>query len=84
MKSFVKKLIITFLIILVILNSAEVILQSYCLSETLKKTGPHLFEGTAADFAIYVIVFSVNEVILLAAIIRLFANKSVQSEKNTL
>lgn len=75
-----KRIILTILIILLILNSTLLIFQFYCLAKTLKNPGPHLFEGTAADFAIHAILFSVIEVIIIIAIIRLFSKKSVQIE----
>lgn len=80
MKRFIKIPRIAILIILLILNLAEVILQSYCLIHTIENPGPHLFQGTATDFAGFTIMFIVFEVILIIAIIRLFAKKSVQLE----
>ena len=82
MKPFVKRIILTILIILLILNSVAVFIYASCLID--KITNPSQIGwvemDSATGWALYTIMFIVVEVIVLAAIICLYSKKSVQSE----
>lgn len=84
MKPFVKRILLTLLIILLILNSVAVFIYAGCFID--KITNPSQIGWVEMDsatvWALYTIMFIVIEVILLAAIIRLFAMKFVQSSIN--
>jgi len=84
MKPFVKRIILTILIILLILNSVAVFIYASCLID--KITNPSQIGwvemDSATGWAVYTIMFIVIEVILFAAIIRIFAAKPVQASVN--
>ena len=82
MKPFVKRIVLTILIILLILNSVAVFIYAGCFID--KITNPSQIGWVEMDsvtgWALYTIMFIVVEVILLVLIIRLYSKKSVQAE----
>lgn len=84
MKPFVKGLITAILFILLIPNTAAVCIYADCFID--KIIDPNQIGwvemDSAAGWALYTGMFIVVEVILIIAIIRLFAQKSVQTETN--
>lgn len=84
MKPFVKRILLTILIIILMLNSAAVFIYAGCFID--KITHPSQIGwvemDSATGWAVYTIMFIVIEVILFAAIIRIFVAKPVQASVN--
>ena len=84
MKSYVKRILLTILIILLMLNSVAVFIYAGCFID--KITNPSQIGWLEMDsvtvWAVYTIMFIVIEVILFAAIIRIFVAKPVQASVN--
>ncbi len=84
MKPFVKRILLTILTILLILNSVAVFIYAGCFID--KITNPSQIGWVEMDsvtgWAVYTIMFIVTEVILLTAIICLFAKEPVQISIN--
>lgn len=84
MKPFVKRIILTILIILLILNSVAVFIYAgYFIDKITHPSQIGWVEmDSATGWAVYTIMFIVIEVILFAAIIRIFAAKPVHVSVN--